>query len=142
MTLESILLNEGKIHDDTLIRVMYGTPDFNLRAVVGHWYEDKILNHMDEPILCRTWEPGPMLTVYVVSREEIEGKTISDRPGCPCSRAAVSYVRRIVAHQIRAERSRREAREALNTVFGMEVTRLINHYASLYQDIDSVKGGD
>ena len=134
MTLESILLNEGTIHDDTLIRVMYGTPDFTLRAVVGHWYEDKILNHMDEPILCRTWEPGPMLTVYVVSREEIEGRTLSDRPECPCSR--------IVAHQMRAERNRREAREALNTVFGMEVTRFINHYTSMYQDIDSVKGGD
>lgn len=142
MTLKTIMLTEQLIHDYTLIHVVRQLSDLEI-TVTGYWYEDKILNLMDEPIASLTWRSGPDLTVYLMNREQKAGWELDNATAAALRRMPYSSTVRCKAVDLdRTEASRQEAREALNSIFGMEITDIIHRYAARYQDIDALKGGD
>lgn len=146
MTLKSLMFTEQLIHDYTLIHVVKQYPGQEI-TITGHWYEDKIMNLMDEPIASLTWRSGPDLTVYLMDPEqkatwELDNATASALRKRPYNRSYSSTVRCKASDLDRTEASRQEAREALNTIFGMEITDAIRRYTARYQDIDTLKGGD
>jgi len=136
MTLKSLMFTDQMVHDYTLIHVVKQLPGQEI-IITGHWYEDKILNLMNEPIASLTWRSGPDLTVYLMNSEEkakweLDKATASALRNRAYNRLHSTKIQCKVTHMDTTEPSRQEVKEALNSIFGKEITDIL----------ESLKGGD